>query len=289
MLNFISVQTKCVHCGHDLMDKEHLIDNAASVKLYLRIGKQEGYIWLSSIYGSYNLESTFEIEPGEIAQFKCPHCFKELKSQETCTVCDAPLIDFHLLEGGKVSICSRAGCKKHSIEFEDLSTALNHFYNEYELQKHVHYDALEHLHKKPKVDSQPVKEVIETGSFLNAYCPHCKMNLIHENMIIFKIEKENGENGILYLSPYLNVFTHNTTIKIPEKAKAKDVKCIFCDHSLLHQEIKCPKCSSDIVRVNVSAMSRIIDFYFCSLKGCKWHGLSQEDLNFINLEDSQEW
>jgi hypothetical protein len=43
------------------------------------------------------------------------------------------------------------------------------------------------------------------------------------------------------------------------------------------------------VQINVSAMSRMIDFYFCSRKGCKWHGLSNEDLNFIKLEDSAEW
>lgn len=289
MLNFISVQLKCVHCGHSLMDPEHLIDNVESIKLYLRIGDQEGYIWLSSIYGSFNLDSTFDVETGQIAQFKCPSCFHELKSAELCNECNAPLIDFHLMEGGKVSICSRAGCTKHSIEFEDLATALNHFYNEYELQKHAAYEPACLPHKKKKADAKDDKEVLETGSFLNSYCPHCKTSLIHENKIIFKLEKENGEKGILYLSPFLNVFSHTTTIKVPEKTGVKDLKCIFCDHSLIHQDMKCPQCNSDLVQVNVSAMSRLIDFYFCSRKGCKWHGLSSEDLNYIMLEDSQEW
>ena len=217
------------------------------------------------------------------------NCFQELKSEEKCNDCGAALIDLHLLEGGKVSICSRAGCTKHSIAFEDLSTALNHFYNEYELQKHTPY-CTPKLPQKGKVKEAPIsKEVLSSGSFLHSYCPHCKMGLINENMIIFKVEKEGGENGIMYLSPYLNVFTHTTTIKIPEKAKVKDVKCIFCDHSLIHQEKKCPKCDSDLVRINVSAMSKLIDFYFCTRKGCKWHGLSDEDLNYIMLEDSEEW
>jgi hypothetical protein len=271
------------------MDEEHLIDNVASLKMFVRVGTQEGYIWLSSIYGSYNMESTFEIETGQVAEFKCPHCFHELLSKELCSDCEAPLIDFHLFEGGKVSICSRAGCTKHSIEFEDLSTALNHFYNEYELQKHVKYECQKIPPKTRKPEAVEQKEVLGTHSFLNSYCPHCKMSLISENMIIFKVEKEGGENGVLYLSPFLNVFTHTTTIKIPEKAKVKDVKCIYCDHSLLHQKKQCPKCESDLVRMNVSACSKLIDFYFCTRKGCKWHGLSEEDLNYIMLEDSEEW
>jgi len=269
------------------MESEHLIDNVMSVKMYLKIGEKEGYIWLSSIYGSYNFESTIDIQDGEIAAFKCPQCFHELSSHENCETCKAPLVDFHLLEGGKVSICSRAGCKKHSIEFEDLSTALNHFYNEYELQKHAHYEPIV---LKPKEQPRQIeKETLSSGSFLNSYCPHCKMSLIHENMIIFKLEKEDGEKGILYLSPYLNIFTHTTTIKIPEKTPVKDIKCIFCDHTLVHQEKDCPKCGSKLVRMNVTAMSRVIDFYFCTRKGCRWHGLSDEDLNYIRIEDSQEW
>ena len=73
----------------------------------------------------------------------------ELKSIETCAECDAPMVDFHLTEGGKVSLCSRAGCKKHSIEFEDLATAMNHFYNEYEVQKFNFAEA----HRDASLDS----------------------------------------------------------------------------------------------------------------------------------------
>lgn len=287
-MNLITVQLKCVHCGHSLMDHERLIDNVPSVKLYLKIGEQEGYIWLSSIYGSYNLESTFEIKDGDIALFKCPSCLQELKSTEICSECEAPMIDFHLEEGGKMSLCSRAGCKKHSVEFEDLATAMNHFYNDFELQKHSFADpGVPQKIKKPELPES--KEILESGSFLNSYCPHCKMSLINENLLILKVEKLDGEMGILYMSPYLNVFTHTTTVKISEKAPVKDIKCIYCDHSLVHPERKCPKCNSDLVQINVSAMRKLIDFYFCSRKGCTWHGLSDEDVNFIKLEDSQEW
>ncbi len=288
MLSFISVKPKCVHCGHSLMDHEHLVDNVNSVKLYVKVDEKEGYIWLSSIYGSYNLDSSFDIDSGVIAQFKCPSCFHELKSEELCGDCGAPLVDFHLEDGAKVSICSRAGCKKHLIEFEDLGTALNHFYNEYDLQHHAAYESHNLISKKPKVEPLGDKELLESGSFLNSYCPHCKMSLNTENKIIFKIVRDDDSNGILYLSPYLNDFTHSTSIKLREKSNVKDVKCIYCDHSLVHHEKHCPKCESYLVQINVSAMRRLIDFYFCSRKGCRWHGLSDEDLNYIRLEDSQK-
>jgi predicted RNA-binding Zn-ribbon protein involved in translation (DUF1610 family) len=252
------------------------------------MGEKEGFIWLSSIYGSYNLESTFEIKQDDVAEFKCPHCMKELTSSENCSVCGAPLVDFHLIEGGKVSICSRAGCRKHSIEFEDVATAMNHFYNEFDVQKFTPYEAMALNHMDTQVKDSK-KEIIESGTFLNSYCPHCRMNLIYRGMVIFKFEKDNGEQGILHLSPYLNVFKHATTIQVPEMTPVKDIKCIFCDHSLLEENETCPKCGSPIARIHISALKRLVDFKFCSRKGCTWHGISDEDLSYVMLEDSKDW
>jgi ssDNA-binding Zn-finger/Zn-ribbon topoisomerase 1 len=288
MLNFINLALKCPQCGKLLMDEEKLIDNVPSIKLFIRIGAAEGYIWLSAIYGSYNIDSTIEIKDQDIALFKCTHCLTELTSAEKCGECGAPMVDFHLYEGGKVSICSRAGCRKHSIEFEDLATAMNHFYNEFEVQKHTPYEAAKVMQTKTKSKTAE-KEIIETGTFLNSYCPHCRMNLISEGMIIFKIEKDGGDSGILYLSPYLNVFKHATTIQVPEKIPVKDIKCIYCDKSMVVPDEACPVCGSAIAKIHVSAMKKLADFKFCTRKGCKWHGISDEDLGYIMLEDSQEW
>lgn len=288
MLNIVSLDLKCPKCGKELVDETKLIDNAPSIKLFIRMGEKEGFIWLSSIYGSYNLESTFELLKDEVATFKCSHCLAELTSKEVCGVCSAPMVDFNLLEGGKVSICSRAGCKKHSIEFEDISTAMNHFFTEYDTQNFGAYKPLDASHFQAAVHAQE-KEVIESGTFLNSYCPHCRMNLISGGMIILKIEKDEGENGILYLSPYLNEFRHATTITLPEKVPVKDVKCIFCDHSLVETAETCPICGSGIARIHISAMKKLIDFNICTCKGCTWHGISDEDLSFVILEDSKEW
>jgi rRNA maturation endonuclease Nob1 len=54
-------------------------------------------------------------------------------------------------------------------------------------------------------------------------------------------------------------------------------------------EKTCELCGSPVARISLSARSKLIDFYICSKKGCRWHGLSEDDINEIKLEDSLEW
>ena len=131
MYEFVSLSLKCTHCGKSLMDKEHLVDNEPSIKLVVEKSGKEGIINLSSIYGSYNYICDIEIPPGEIAVFKCTHCKAVLNSKPECLNCGADMVPFYLDMGGKVSICSRSGCKNHHVEFEDLSMALRKLYQEY--------------------------------------------------------------------------------------------------------------------------------------------------------------
>lgn len=290
MHNIISLRVKCPVCSESLMDKEQMVDNEPGVKLDISIGNKKGHIWLSSIYESYNYYADIDIPDNEIAVFHCPHCHDEITSTDLCLNCHAPLVPFHLEDGGKVSICSRAGCKKHSIAFEDLSTAMNYFYDRY---TYVQIDDMNfsqhHEEHKKKTEHEEDKEIIKTGSFLSTYCPHCRRSLIEDRKIKLKVENEQGETGFLILSPYLNVFTHKSTIKLPEKHPIKSIRCFHCDEQLFIKEKKCPVCNSDIAKLQVAAMTKMIDFYVCSKKGCTWHGLSEEDIQSIVLEDSKDW
>jgi len=137
----------------------------------------------------------------------------------------------------------------------------------------------------PKIDESA--EILESGTFLQAYCPHCKKSLIEEDMLKLKISDE--EEGILMLSPYLNVFSSKSTVYLPEDKAVKDLKCPHCDHTLLEPKIQCEKCNSSVAKIQVTARTKLIDFYLCTKKGCKWHGLSSNDLYDIRLEDSLEW
>jgi hypothetical protein len=48
-----------------------------------------------------------------------------------CEKCNAKMALMNIEDGGNIQICSRKGCKKHLLEFEDLQTELKAFYNVY--------------------------------------------------------------------------------------------------------------------------------------------------------------
>ena len=131
MSKIISVKVKCPHCMKSLMDQEHLIVEKPSIKLNIEMGDNRGIIRLCSIYGCYEHESDIDLPKGEVARIFCPHCNKEMISEEKCDVCEAHMIPLILEMGGRVSICSRSGCTKHYVAFEDLSDAIRKFYKEY--------------------------------------------------------------------------------------------------------------------------------------------------------------
>jgi Zn finger protein HypA/HybF involved in hydrogenase expression len=292
MFNFVSLTVKCPQCGELLMDEEQLVDNESSIKLFVDTGKVHGTIRLSSIYGSYNFLSDVDIPEDEVAKFICPKCKHEILSEDHCKVCNAPMIDFILDMGGKISVCSRRGCKNHAVEFEDLTNALRKFYQEYgynskqETLEPAHSFETIHLEKTEEEEN---KEIIESGAFLQAYCPHCKRTLIDADMLKLKIINDKDEEGYVMLSPFLNVFSSKSTVFLIEDKPVKDLKCIHCDESLMVEDKSCEKCESHVARISISARLRLIDFYICSKKGCRWHGLSEEDINEIKLEDSNEW
>lgn len=173
-INFVSLEVKCPHCSHSLMDPNQKVDNEESIKLIVEGKVGRGTIHLSSIYGSYNFISTIPFEDHEIVKFFCPHCKKELKSHEHCTLCHAHMVTLILDMGGKVSFCSRKGCQNHNIGFEDLALAMKKLYQEFGyLGRNRPEDTPLHYHKetdvKEQTEEEQHKEIIETGSFLMSY------------------------------------------------------------------------------------------------------------------------
>ena len=294
MYEFMSLKVKCPMCGESLMDDKHLIDNEESIKLIIKMGEQKGAIHLSSIYGSYNYSCDINLIEDEIAEFSCSHCDAQITSKTECLSCGANMVPFYLTMGGKVAICSRSGCKNHTVEFTNLSDALKRLYQEYGFRGRKYPKPTDE--EKAKIDKRkkPVKrdevnEIIESGTFLQTYCPHCKKSLIEEEMIKLKVINNKEKEGIVMLSPYMNVFTSKSTVFLQESAKAKDLKCPHCNHSLVEGEKDCDWCASPVARIKVSARTKFIDFYICTKKGCRWHGLSDDDLYNIKMEDSLEW
>jgi len=281
MYSYVSLKTECPHCGKSLMEKKKLVDEIPSIKLIIKSDKAEGVINFSAFYGSHNYLTDIDIEKDKAYHFSCPHCKTEISSENTCDVCSAPLIPLNIKGGGVIRFCSRAACKKHSVIFEDLSSVHNYFQETYD-------ENIIHVPQTPK-EAKAHKELIKSGTFLRIYCPHCQKSNIEKGSAIFWIINEQNEAGYLMLSPYLNVFTSKYTVFIPEGAVIKDVQCPQCKTSLLLKEIKCGDCEAPAVGVSLAALRKFIDFYFCSKKGCHWHSLSEKDLHYVSLEDSDYW
>ena len=127
----IQVNVECPRCRTSLMDTEHKIDDHDSISVIIELQKKRGWLRLSSLYGSYTIESEYDIPPDTVARFICPHCQSELKSTRTCEACGSPMVAMHFKDGGHVQICSRRGCRHHLVEFRELETELRAFYDRY--------------------------------------------------------------------------------------------------------------------------------------------------------------
>jgi predicted RNA-binding Zn-ribbon protein involved in translation (DUF1610 family) len=244
------------------MNKEKLVDGKPSVELKISENGNKGKIWLSSYYGSYNIDSDIEIKPDHVYKFSCPHCDKQITSDIKCEDCSSKMVPLNIEGIGIVKICSKQGCKHHTIEVEDL-------------------EYLDYFKVK--------KEMLKSGTYLRTFCPHCFKSNAEGNVVKFIIINQNDETGDLMLSPYLNLFTNKSTIEIPEGEVAKDIKCPNCEHSLIVADKNCELCGSQVVHLDVAAHTKLVDFYFCSKKGCYWHGLDADDMESVLLEDSNAW
>jgi NADH-quinone oxidoreductase subunit E len=110
------IQVSCPRCNHSLMKPEHLIDNQPSIHITTSFKRQHGWLRLSSLYGSYNFESEFEIPIDAEVNFFCPHCHEDLVGSSECPECGAKMILMIVRGGGTVQICTRRGCKGHLLD-----------------------------------------------------------------------------------------------------------------------------------------------------------------------------
>lgn len=110
------VSVSCPRCNHTLMDPEHPIDDAPSVRVTVAFERQHGWLRLSSLYGSPAIESEYEIPRDTVVNFFCPHCHAELRGASKCPECGAPMVAMIVRAGGIVQICARRGCKGHMLD-----------------------------------------------------------------------------------------------------------------------------------------------------------------------------
>jgi hypothetical protein len=98
------------------MDPDHLLDGYPSIRVTLSFGREHGWLRLSCLYGSYTVESEYEVPMDTLVNFFCPHCHAELVGASSCPECGAPMVPMIVRGGGIVQICSRRGCKGHMLD-----------------------------------------------------------------------------------------------------------------------------------------------------------------------------
>jgi len=112
----IPIEVSCPRCNHSLMKPEHLIDSRPCIHITVSLKRKHGWLRLSSLYGSYNFESEFEIPLEMRANFFCPHCHEDLVGSSECPECGAKMLLMIVRGGGTVQICPRRGCKGHLLD-----------------------------------------------------------------------------------------------------------------------------------------------------------------------------
>lgn len=115
------VEVSCPRCNHLLMDPDHQIDGYPSIRVTISFGRKHGWLRLSCLYGSYNVESEYEREKDVVANFFCPHCHSELLGGTDCAQCGAPMVPMVVRGGGMVQICSRRGCHAHMLDLSGVN------------------------------------------------------------------------------------------------------------------------------------------------------------------------
>lgn len=110
------VAVNCSRCNHSLMEPDHLIDGCPSIRVTVSFDRKHGWLRLSSLYGSYTLESEYEIPMNTLVDVFCPHCHADLKGASNCPDCGAPMVSMIVRGGGIVQVCSRRGCKGHRLD-----------------------------------------------------------------------------------------------------------------------------------------------------------------------------
>ena len=113
---FFPVEVSCPRCNHSLMDATYAIDGYPSIRVTAAFNNKHGWLRLSSLYGSYNVFSEYEVSPDTVVNFFCPYCHAELVGPNSCPMCGAAMVPMIVRGGGMVQICSRSGCKSHMLD-----------------------------------------------------------------------------------------------------------------------------------------------------------------------------
>lgn len=111
----------CPTCKKSLMDYDYRIDGHPSIKCNVSFNGANGWLRLSSLYGSHAIASEYQIPVNELSRFYCPHCLNELPSFSNCTECGSPMAALFIREGCACEVCTRRGCSGHMLNLDQIN------------------------------------------------------------------------------------------------------------------------------------------------------------------------
>jgi NADH:ubiquinone oxidoreductase subunit E len=115
------LKVSCSVCKKSLLDSTYLIDGYPSIRLNISFDSRKGWFRLSSLYGSYNNSSEYEIPIDVVSNLFCPHCNKELVCFSHCPECGSPMAGMLVQDRCTLEICTRWGCRGHMLTMNQTS------------------------------------------------------------------------------------------------------------------------------------------------------------------------
>jgi len=115
------IDVSCIRCNHSLMDGGFQLDGRPAIRVMAAAGEKQGWLWLSSLYGSSACLSEQDIAPGTVVSVFCPHCHAELAGASDCSTCRAPLVPMIIRAGGIAQFCSRRGCQGRQLDLDGIN------------------------------------------------------------------------------------------------------------------------------------------------------------------------
>ncbi|HOS78480.1 MAG TPA: NAD(P)H-dependent oxidoreductase subunit E [Syntrophales bacterium] len=115
---FFPLQAYCPACKKSLLDPDHRLDGHPAIRCDVSFDGREGWLRLSSLYGSRAMASEHEIPMSGRFRLYCPHCRNGMPHYSNCTECGSPMAALFIRPGCAYEVCTLRGCDGHLLNLE---------------------------------------------------------------------------------------------------------------------------------------------------------------------------